>query len=69
MTNLTILKHTHVSKFNTEQNNVAKVIYLKKKCNKHWKAYIYIHLRQFNTEQKNLSHMELPVCSGVPFQL
>jgi hypothetical protein len=36
MTNLMILKHTHVSKFYTEQNNVAKVIkYLKKKCNEH----------------------------------
>jgi hypothetical protein len=34
MTNLMILKYTHVSKFNTEQNNVVEVIkYLKRKCN------------------------------------
>jgi hypothetical protein len=26
MTNLMTLKHTHVSKFNTEHNNVAKII-------------------------------------------
>jgi hypothetical protein len=57
MTNLMTLKHTHVSKLNTEQNNMAQI----KKNN--WRNIMslenlkYIHVYKFNTEQNNVANI------------
>jgi hypothetical protein len=41
MTNTIILKHTHVFKFNTEQNNIAKITKQLKEYKESWKSEIY----------------------------
>jgi hypothetical protein len=64
MTNLITLKHTHVSKFNIEQNNMAQIKKLLK-----WRNIInlenmkYIHVYKFNTEHNNVAKIITEECN------
>jgi hypothetical protein len=48
-----ILKHTHVSKFNTEKNNMVKII----KYNEYTENLIFIQLHQLNSVQYHMARI------------